>query len=131
VIVIDSSALIAILRREPEADGFLQIIAEAVSCLLSSVSLLETSMVLAGRTGDATSWTELDALIARARIEVVAQDAELTEAARAAFLRYGRGRHPAALNLGDCASYALAKHHDVPLLFKGADFPRTDLRAAA
>jgi ribonuclease VapC len=130
VIVIDSSALIAILRREPEADGFLQIIAEAVSCLLSSVSLLETSMVLAGRTGDATSWTELDALIARARIEVVAQDAELTEAARAAFLRYGRGRHPAALNLGDCASYALAKHHDVPLLFKGADFPRTDLRAA-
>jgi ribonuclease VapC len=131
VIVIDSSALIAILRREPEADGFLQIIAEAVSCLLSSVSLLETSMVLAGRTGDATSWTELDALIARARIEVVAQDAELTEAARAAFLRYGRGRHPAALNLGDCASYALAKHHDVPLLFKGADFPRTDLRASA
>ncbi len=131
MIVIDSSALIAILRREPEADGFLQIIAEAVSCLLSSVSLLETSMVLAGRTGDATSWTELDALIARARIEVVAQDAELTEAARAAFLRYGRGRHPAALNLGDCASYALAKHHDVPLLFKGADFPRTDLRAAA
>jgi ribonuclease VapC len=131
VIVIDSSALIAILRREPEADGFLQIVAEAVSCLLSSISLLETSMVLAGRTGDATSWTELDALIARARIEVVAQDAELTEAARAAFLRYGRGRHPAALNLGDCASYALAKHHDVPLLFKGADFPRTDLRAAA
>lgn len=131
MIVIDSSALIAILRREPEADGFLQIVAEAVSCLLSSVSLLETSMVLAGRTGDATSWTELDALIARARIEVVAQDAELTEAARAAFLRYGRGRHPAALNLGDCASYALAKHHDVPLLFKGADFPRTDLRAAA
>ena len=130
MIVIDSSALIAILRREPEADGFLQIVAEAVSCLLSSISLLETSMVLAGRTGDATSWTELDALIARARIEVVAQDAELTEAARAAFLRYGRGRHPAALNLGDCASYALAKHHDVPLLFKGADFPRTDLRAA-
>jgi uncharacterized protein with PIN domain len=68
VIVIDSSALIAILRREPEADGFLQIIAEAVSCLLSSVSLLETSMVLAGRTGDATSWTELDALKGPARL---------------------------------------------------------------
>jgi ribonuclease VapC len=131
VIVVDSSALIAILRREPEADGFLQIIAEAESCLLSSVSLLETSMVLAGRTGDATSWTELDALIAQAGIEVVAQDAELTEAARAAFLLYGRGRHPAALNLGDCASYALAKHHDLPLLFKGADFTRTDLRRVA
>jgi ribonuclease VapC len=131
VIVVDSSALIAILRREPEADGLLQIIAEAEGCLLSSVSLLETSMVLAGRTGDATSWAELDALIARAGIQVVAQDVELTEAARAAFLRYGRGRHPAALNLGDCASYALAKHHDLPLLFKGADFPRTDLRVAA
>jgi ribonuclease VapC len=88
-------------------------------------------MVLAGRGGDATSWTELDALIVRAEIQVVAQDAELAEAARAAFLRYGRGRHPAALNLGDCASYALAKHRNLPLLFKGDDFPRTDLLSAA
>ena len=131
MIVVDSSALIAILRREPEADDFLRVIAEAEGCLLSSVSLLETSLVLAGRTGDATSWTELDALIARAGMEVVAQDAELAEAARMAFLRYGRGRHPAALNLGDCTSYALAKHRDPPLLFKGDDFSRTDLRAAA
>jgi ribonuclease VapC len=131
VIVVDSSSLIAILRREPEADDFLEIIANAEGCLISSVSFLETSMVLAGRTGDATSWTELDALIARAGIEVVAQDAELTEAARTAFLRYGRGRHPAALNLGDCASYALAKHDNLPLLFKGADFPQTDVQAAA
>lgn len=130
MIVIDSSALIAILRREPEADSFLRIISEEGG-LLSSVSLLETSMVLAGRTGDTTSWSELDALIARAGIEVVAQDAELAEAARVAFLRYGRGRHPAALNLGDCASYALAKHHNLPLLFKGDDFSRTDLRTAA
>ena len=131
MIVVDCSALIAILRREPEADGFLQIISEAEGCLLSSVSLLETSMVLAGHTGDATSWAELDALIARAGIEVVAQDAELTEAARAAFLRYGRGRDPAALNLGDCASYALARQRELPLLFKGNDFTRTDLRTAA
>jgi ribonuclease VapC len=131
VIVIDSSALIAILRREPEADDFLRVIAEAESCLLSAVSFLETSMVVAGRTGDATSWTELDALIARAGIEIVAQDAALAETARTAFLRYGRGRHPAALNLGDCASYALAKHHNLPLLFKGDDFSRTDLRTAA
>ncbi|HEV2301268.1 MAG TPA: type II toxin-antitoxin system VapC family toxin [Stellaceae bacterium] len=130
MIVVDSSALMAILRREPEADSFLQIIAEAEGCLLSSVSFLETSMVLAGRGGDATSWTELDTLIARAGIQVVAQDAELAEGARAAFLRYGRGRHPAALNLGDCASCALAKQRDLPLLFKGSDFSRTDLRAA-
>jgi ribonuclease VapC len=131
MIAIDSSALIAILRREPEADDFLHIITNAEGCLLSAVSLLETSLVLAGRTGDATAWTELDALIARAGIEVVAQDAELAKIARAAFLRYGRGRHPVALNLGDCASYALAKHRDLPLLFKGEDFSRTDLRPAA
>ncbi len=130
MIAVDSSALIAILRREPEADSFLQVIATADGCLLSSVSLLETSMVLAGRTGDAASWSELDALIARASMQVVAQDAGLAEAAREAFLRYGKGRHPAALNLGDCASYALARTHRLPLLFKGSDFARTDLMAA-
>lgn len=130
MIVIDSSALIAILRREPEADDFLQMIVNAEECLISSVSLLETSMVLAGHGGDGTCWTEFDALIDRAGIQVVAHDAELARAARAAFLRYGRGRHPAALNLGECASYALAKTHDLPLLFKGADFSRTDLRPA-
>ncbi len=127
----DSSALVAILRREPEADRFLQAIAEAEGCLLSSVSLLETSMVLAGRTGDATAWVELDALIARAGMRVVAQDTELVGAARTAFLQYGKGRHSAALNLGDCASYALAKARSLPLLFKGNDFPRTDLTAVA
>ncbi len=131
MIVIDTSALLAILRREPEADRFLQIIAEADGCLLSAVSFLEASMVLAGRTGDATSWTELDALIARAGIEVVALDAALGEGARRAFLSHGRGRHPAALNLGDCASYALAKARGLPLLFKGDDFAKTDLRGAA
>ncbi len=131
MIVVDSSALIALLRREPEADGFLRVIAAAEGCLLSSVSLLETSMVLAGRGGDATAWAELDALITRAGMQVVAQDTTLAEAARGAFLRYGKGRHPAALNLGDCASYALAKVRGLPLLFKGEDFPKTDLIAAA
>ena len=131
MIVVDSSALLAILPREPEADSFLQIIAAAEGCLLSSVSLLETSMVLAGRTGNTAFWADLDALIARAAMEVVAQDATLAEEAREAFLRYGKGRHPAALNLGDCASYAVAKRRSLPLLFKGSDFPKTDLRAAA
>ena len=131
MIVVDSSALIAILRREPEADSFLQVIATAQGCLLSSVSLLETSMVLVGRTGDAASWADLDALIARAGMQVLAQDEELAQEARRAFLRYGKGRHPAGLNLGDCASYALAKARSLPLLFKGNDFPRTDLMAAA
>lgn len=127
MIVIDSSALIAILRREPEADGFLRTIAQAEGCLLSSVSLLETSMVLAGRTGDATLWVELDALIARAGMEVVPQDLAQVAAAREAFLRYGKGRSPASLNLGDCAAYALAKSLGLPLLFKGTDFSKTDL----
>lgn len=131
MIVIDSSALIAILRREPEADSFLQVIATADGCLLSSVSLLETSMVLAGRTGDAASWADLDALIARAGMQVLPQDEELAQEARGAFLRYGKGRHSAGLNLGDCASYAVAKARSLPLLFKGNDFPRTDLMAAA
>jgi ribonuclease VapC len=130
VIVVDSSALIAILRREPQADGFLRIIAAADGCLLSSVSLLEASMVLAGRRGEAASWADLDALVARAAMQVVAQDAALVEAARDAFLRYGKGRHPASLNLGDCASYAVAKARNLPLLFKGDDFAKTDLPAA-
>lgn len=131
MIVVDTSALIAILRREPEADAFLRIIAGADGCLLSTVSLLETSLVLAGRQGGADSWTELDALVAAAGIEVVPQDTALTEIARLAFLRYGKGRHRAGLNSGDCAVYALASHRNLPLLSKGDDFPRTDLRAAA
>ncbi len=131
LIVVDSSALVAILRREPEADDFLRIIAAADGCLIASVSLLETSIVLAGRGGDAGAWAELDALIARAAMQVVAQDAALVDGARRAFLRFGKGRHPAALNLGDCASYALAAARRLPLLFKGEDFPRTDLMRAA
>ena len=130
MIVVDSSALVAILRREPEADRFLRVIAGAAGCLVSAVSLLETSMVLLGRRDDAAAWDELDALIARASIDVVAHDAVLAAEARTAFLRYGKGRHPAALNLGDCASYALAKTRMVPLLFKGNDFTATDLIAA-
>ena len=128
MIAIDSSALIAILRREPEADAFLHAIVGAGRRLLSAVSLLESSMVLAGRGGTQDSWAELDALVTRASIEVVPHDAMLAEAARRAFLRYGKGRHRAGLNLGDCASYALAKANDLPLLFKGEDFPATDVR---
>ena len=109
----------------------MRIIAAADGCLLSARSLLETRLVLAGRQGDASSWTELDALVAQAGVQVVAQDAALTEIARSAFLRYGKGRHRAGLNLGDCAVYAVASSRNLPLLSKGNDFPHTDLRAAA
>lgn len=131
MIVVDTSALIAILRDEPEAEAFLRIIADADGCLMISVSVMETSMVLAGRSGSETSWLGLDQFIARAEIEVVAQDHVLAGLGRDAFLRFGKGRHPAALNMGDCASYALAKARGLPLLFKGNDFRHTDLTPAA
>jgi ribonuclease VapC len=130
VIVADTSALIAILRREPEADDFIRIISVSGQCLVVSVSVMEASMVLAGRAGDDISWLGLDQLILRAGIEVVPQDRLLVDIARDAFLRYGKGRHPAGLNMGDCAAYALAKARGLPLLFKGDDFSQTDLIAA-
>lgn len=129
MIAVDSSALVAILRREPEADAFLQLIA-TTECVVSAVTLLETSMVLAGRTGDGSNWAELDALVARAEMEVAPFDAAQAEAARQAFVRYGKGRHPAGLNFGDCVSYALATLRGLSLLYKGNDFPRTDLASA-
>ena len=87
-------------------------------------------MVIAGRSGDESTWEPLDALLARLDIEIVAHDAILARIARAAFLRFGNGRHAARLNFGDCASYALAKAHNVPLLFKGQDFTQTDIATA-
>ncbi len=87
-------------------------------------------MVLAGRGGDADDWQELDDMIRNLRLEIVPHDRQLATLAREAFLRFGKGRHPAALNCGDCASYALAKARGVPLLFKGRDFAQTDIAAA-
>ncbi len=130
MIAVDSSALIAILHREPEANNFLRAIADADHCLLSAVSLLEASMVLANCFDDATAWEELDALIQGAGMTVVPHDTVLAHIARDAFLRFGKGRHPAALNMGQCAAYALAKQANAPLLFKGNDFSRTDIVAA-
>jgi len=92
VIAVDSSVLVAILRREPEAVEFLHHLARAELCLLSAVSLLETCMVLAGRSGNSDTWTELDALLALAGIEVVPHDRALTAIARQAFLRYVSAR---------------------------------------
>ena len=99
--------------------------------LMSAVSMQEAGMVIAGRFGDAAAWEPLDALLARMGIEIVAHDGALAGLARTAFLRFGKGRHAAGLNFGDCASYALAKATDVPLLFKGDDFGRTDVRIVA
>jgi ribonuclease VapC len=126
VIAVDTSALIAILFAELEADVFQQRIAVEPACL-SAVSLQEASMVMAGRLHVETAWQELDELIRDTPIEIVAHDRELAEISRLAFVRFGKGRHPARLNCGDCASYALAQQRNIPLLFKGADFAKTDI----
>jgi ribonuclease VapC len=130
-IVVDSSAIIAILRNEPEKDRFVDVILAASARFMSAVSVQELGMIVAGRTGDRRTWEPLDALLARLNLEIVAHDANLARAARAAFLRFGKGRHPARLNLGDCAAYALAKTNNLALLFKGDDFTKTDIAVAA
>ncbi len=129
MIAVDTSALIAIIYGEAEAEKFARRIAAEDVCVVSAVSILEASIVLA-KSGDRASWPELDALIANFGIEIRPHSAGLTEIARMAFLRFGKGRHPARLNFGDCAAYALAKSEGVALLFKGDDFPQTDIAAA-
>jgi ribonuclease VapC len=130
VIAIDSSALVAILKHEPDALLFAETIGAEDAVILSAVNCFETSMVLAGRFHGEKPWQLLDALLTRARIEIVPFDAEQASLAREAFLKYGKGRHPAGLNFGDCAAYALAKSKGVPLLYKGADFGKTDVISA-
>ena len=131
MIVVDTSALIAVLRHEAETESFLRIIAQAPRCLLSAVSHLETAIVLAGRAGNQTAWRGFDKLLQKAAFQIVPHDVDLAHAARQAFLSFGKGRHPAALNFSDCASYALAKTRGLPLLFKGGDFSATDIVSAA
>jgi len=127
---VDTSAIVAILRNEPEKDRFVDAILAASNRFLSAVSLQELGMVVAGRHGDDRTWEPLDALLARLNLEIVAHDANLARIARAAFLRFGKGRHPARLNFGDCATYALAKANNLALLFKGDDFTKTDIAVA-
>ena len=130
MIVVDSSAIIAILRREPDCDRLALILAGSDACIMSAVSFMESSLVVAGRAVIPDVFRDLDVLIDEGGIEIVPHDKALAYGARDAFLRYGKGRHPAGLNFGDCASYALAKTRGLPLLFKGNDFSKTDLVAA-
>jgi ribonuclease VapC len=126
-VVIDSSAIIAILLEEPEAVLFAHAIAQDRVRLMSAVSALEVNLVMGGRKGPGAI-REFDLLLHRAQIEIVTFNAEQFELARAAWLRFGKGRNPAALNLGDCCSYALARASGEPLLAKGHDFAKTDIR---
>ena len=124
--VIDTSALVAILQNEPERGELTSAIEEAESRVMSAVSFVETSMVIESRYGS-DGRRDLDLLVSKARLELVSVDTNQAQIARDAFSRYGKGRHPARLNLGDCFSYALAKALDEPLLCKGTDFKRTDI----
>ena len=127
--VIDSSALLAILFGEPEADAFIEALAAPDRKFMSAVNKLEAMIVLEARKGPAGA-ASLVKLLAAANIEIIPFDSGQSEIAMAAWRQYGRGRHPAGLNLGDCAAYALASTLNDPLLFKGGDFSRTDLAAA-
>lgn len=126
--VIDTSALIAILLGEPETPLLAREIAKDATRLLSAVSALETAVVIETKKGPAGGH-ELDSLVREARIEIVAMNVEQIALAREAYRRFGKGRHAAGLNLGDCCAYALARHTGEPLLFKGDDFARTDIAA--
>jgi ribonuclease VapC len=127
--IIDSSALLAMLLEEPEGHLFDVAIARSNICRISSAALLEASMILQSRRGE-DGPRDLDLLIARFRIEIVAFSESQARLARDAFKRYGKGRHPAGLNFGDCMVYALARETGDDLLFKGSDFAQTDIAAA-
>jgi ribonuclease VapC len=130
LIVLDSSALVAILRDEPDAPIFRDIIADAMGLAISAFTLFECRTVLWGRFGSA-SVADLDLLIEASRTVVHSFDARQSALAFDAYRRFGKGSgHPARLNLGDCAAYALATSLDMPLLFKGSDFSYTDVRPA-
>jgi ribonuclease VapC len=124
--VIDTSALAAIFFREPERDIFRAAILEASNRLISAATVLEVGMVIEGRRGEGAG-REFDLFTLRANFQIVAVDAEQAELARSAWRKYGKGRHPAALNFGDCFVYAVAKAYGEPILAKGTEFGRTDV----
>jgi ribonuclease VapC len=127
--VIDSSALIAILRREPEEQELRNAIKLASSRLLSASTRVETGIVALGLAGE-VGLEQADALLETLRVETVPLSADHARLAIDAFRHFGKGRHPAGLNFGDCFSYALAKATGEPLLFKGDDFAQTDIKRA-
>jgi len=127
--IVDSSALLAMLLKEPEGHLIEEAIANSGECRISSGNYLETSIVALARSGN-DGVRDFDLLIARFRIEIVSFTESQARVARTAFDRYGKGRHPAQLNFGDCMSYALAKETGEELLFKGTDFGRTDIAVA-
>ena len=128
--ILDTSALVAILFREPEAAHFTRLIHDAGQCLISAGTYLELSFVLECQA-EPDAERQRDMFFRRAGIIIEPLTVEQAHIARQAFHDYGKGRHPAGLNYGDCFAYALAKFTGEPLLFKGEDFKKTDLVLAA
>jgi ribonuclease VapC len=129
-VIVDTSALTAVLFGEPERPRFAQAIHDADTCRVSAVSFVELSMVLERQLG-VEAGRQVDALSRRVGIVVEPVTVDQAHLARQAFLDFGKGRHKAGLNLGDCFAYALAKATGEPLLFKGNDFSLTDIDSAA
>lgn len=127
--VIDSSALLAVVLGEPDAESYAARLVEPVRFVINVVTLFEAA-VAAERRGGLEARDRLDRLVTRVAPQLVPFDQVHLGWARDAFRRFGKGRHPAALNLGDCISYATARHAGLPLLFKGDDFGRTDVARA-
>jgi ribonuclease VapC len=127
--VVDTSALLAILQDEPERRRFLEAIVDAASVSLSTASFVEASIVLEARFGT-EALVHLDRFLERAGVELVPVDVQQARDARYAHSRFGKGRHVAGLNYGDCFAYALARTRGERLLFKGGDFTHTDISQA-
>ena len=124
--ILDTSAILAIVFREPEQDEFLGKIGAASIVGVGAPTLVETGIVLAARLGE-RGYRSLSLMVERAGIVVISFDPPHSHLAMGAWLRFGRGRHPAGLNFGDCLAYATARLAGRPLLCKGDDFSKTDL----
>jgi len=127
--VVDTSVVVAIMLNDPDCDFFIEKLAEARFRLMSAASYMEAGIVLTSRLGKDVE-EALDRTLYKADIAVSPVSSSHAKLALAAFRQYGKGRHPAALNFGDCFSYALAKSSAEPLLFKGSDFAKTDILVA-
>ncbi|MER8476038.1 type II toxin-antitoxin system VapC family toxin [Mesorhizobium sp. M1423] len=127
--VIDTSAVVAILRSEPEAPRLERALVSDLIRLIPATCVLEARMVLVSRRGE-HALAEIDLWLRKIEADIIPVDSELVDLATQGWLTYGKGHHPAALNFADCLSYALAKRADEPLLFVGKDFSQTDIEAA-
>ena len=128
-VIVDSSALIAVLNREPDAQEYETAIATSMNCQISAANLLEAAIVVESR-GGIEAGNELDAFLETAGIETAPVTGEQSRVARQAWRQFGKGRHRAALNFGDCFAYALSRVTGEALLYKGNDFSHTDIPAA-